>query len=52
MSKVKKPKTKTWIEVFQSERREFPQGYCVTRVIPNKTAYNRKLKHKGRELDY
>ena len=51
MSKVRNPKTKTWIEVFQSERKEFPQGYCVTRIIPSKTIYNRKQKHKRRELD-
>ena len=52
MSKKGNRKPKTWVEVFQSERKEFPMGYCVTRVIPNKTAYNRKQKHKGRELDY
>ena len=51
MSKKKNPKTKTWVEVFQSERKEFPQGYCVTRIIPPKTAYKRKQKHKGRELE-
>lgn len=47
MGKKKKPKT--WVEVFQSERKEFPPGYCVTRVIPDKR--RKKPKHKGRELD-
>ena len=49
MSKKKNPKTKTWIEVFQSERKEFPMGYCVTRIIPDKRF--KKPKHKGRELE-
>ena len=49
MSKKKSPKPKTWAEVFQARRREFPQGYCVTRVIPDKR--NRKPKHKGKELE-
>lgn len=47
MSKKKNPKTYT--EIFQKERRSFPQGYCVTRIIPDKR--NRKPKHKGRELE-
>ena len=50
MSKKGKQKSKTWIEVFQAERKEFPMGYCVIRIIPDKR--NRKPKHKGRELDY
>lgn len=49
MSKKKTPKKKTWVEVFQSERKEFPQGYCVTRIIPDKR--NKKPKHKGKELE-
>lgn len=50
MSKSKKKQQpKTWVEVFQSERKEFPQGYCVTRIIPDKR--NKKPKHKGKELD-
>ena len=48
MSKKGQQKPKTWVEVFASERKEFPQGYCVTRVIPSKKAYNRKEKHKER----
>ena len=49
MSKKKNPKQKTWVEVFQSERKEFPRGYCVTRIIPDKR--KKKPKHKGRELE-
>lgn len=49
MSKKKNPKPKSWTEVFQSERKTFPQGYCVTRVIPDKR--NRKPKHKEREYE-
>ena len=29
MVKKAKQKPKTWTEVFQAQRREFPQGYCV-----------------------
>lgn len=50
MSKKPKVTPKTWTEVFQSQRKEFPQGYCVTRVIPDKRY--KKPKYKGRELDY
>lgn len=49
MSKKKTPKEKTWTEVLQAERKTFPQGYCVTRIIPDKR--NKKPKHKGRELE-
>lgn len=51
MSKKKtgKQQPKTWVKVFQSERKEFPQGYCVTRIIPDKR--NKKAKHKGREFE-
>lgn len=49
MGKKKNPKPKTWVEVFQSERKKFPQGYCVTRIIPDKR--RKPLKHKGRELE-
>lgn len=44
MSKKAKPQTKTWVEVFQSERKTFPQGYCVTRVIPDKRYKKPKYK--------
>lgn len=47
--KKKKTAPKSWVEVFQSERKEFPQGACVTRVIPDKR--NKEPKHKGKELD-
>jgi hypothetical protein len=43
MSKQKK--VKTYVEIFKSERKVFPQGYCVTRVIPDKR--HKKPKHKG-----
>ncbi len=49
MSKVKNPKTKTWIEVFKSERKTFPQGYCVTRVYQDKRYKKPKHKLKGWE---
>jgi len=42
--------TKTWVEVFQSERKTFPQGCCVTRVREDKR--KKPPKYKGRELDY
>ena len=45
MSKKKNPKPKTWSEIFQNERRLFPQGYCVTRIIPDKRF--KKPKYKG-----
>lgn len=44
MSKKKNPKLKTWTEIFQAERKEFPQGYCVTRVIPDKRFKKPKYK--------
>lgn len=46
---MKKVKAKTWSEIFMTQRKTFPQGYCATKVIPDKR--NRKPKHKGRELD-
>lgn len=49
MSKKSKRNTKTWIEIFASERKVFPQGYCVTRVIPDKRF--KKTKYKKRELE-
>lgn len=49
--KKRKQKQKTWTEVFQSERKTFPPGACVTRVIPDKR--NRKPKHRKEvEDDY
>lgn len=48
MGKKKTPKPKTWVEVFQSERKEFPQGYCVTKIISDK----RKKKPKYKEKDW
>lgn len=45
--KQRKRKPKTWTEVFQSERKTFPPGACVTKVIQDKR--NRKPKHKKKE---
>lgn len=44
-----KKQPKTWVEVFQAERKEFPQGYCVTRIIPDKRF--KKPKYKGRDWE-
>ena len=49
MSKKKSQKPKTWAEVFQAQRKEFPQGYCVTCIIPDKRF--KKPKHKEKEFD-
>ena len=32
----RKTRIKSYIEISRSVRREFPQGCCVTRVIPDK----------------
>ena len=48
MSKQKK--VKTYVEIFKAERKTFPQGYCITRIIPDKR--RKPPKYKGRELDY
>ena len=48
MSKKSK-QYKTWVEVVQSQRREFPQGCCITRVIPDKR--NKKPKYKLKEWE-
>jgi hypothetical protein len=45
MSKPK-AKPKTWVEVVQSQRREFPAGCCVTKVIPDKRKKPPKYKNK------
>lgn len=49
MSKKHNQKPKTWVEVFQSERKTFPHGYCVTRVREDKR--RKPPKHKGRTLE-
>ena len=49
MSKKPKQSPKTWVEVFQGQRKAFPQGYAVTRVIPDKRF--KKPKYK-KERDY
>lgn len=43
----KKTRIKTYIEISQSVRREFPQGCCVTRIIPDKR--HKKPKYKLKE---
>ena len=49
MSKKKSQNQKTWIEVFQSERKVFPQGCCITRIVPDKRF--KKPKYKGKEWE-
>lgn len=44
-----KKTVKTYTEIFKSERKSWGQVNPVTRVIPDKTKYTRKQKHKGRE---
>lgn len=43
----KKGKTKTWIEVFQSERKTWGNVNPVTRVVPDKRFKKPKHKLKG-----
>lgn len=49
MSKKRNQKPKTWVEVFQSERKSFPEGYCVTRIREDKR--RKKPKHKLKEYE-
>lgn len=44
MSKKPKQFPKSWIEVFQGQRKEFPQGCAVTRIIPDKRFKKPKYK--------
>jgi hypothetical protein len=44
MSKKPKQSPKTWVEVFQGQRKEFPQGCAVTRIIPDKRFKKPKYK--------
>ena len=44
-----KKTVKTYTEIFRSERKTFPQGCAVTRVIPDKR--RKPPKHKGREWE-
>ena len=46
---AKQKKVKTYVDIWKSERRSFPQGYCATRVIPDKRF--KKPKHKGKEWE-
>lgn len=45
----KQKRVKTYIEIFQSERKAFPQGCCATRIIPDKR--HKKPKHKLKEWE-
>lgn len=49
MSK-KKPKVKTWSEIFQSQRRDWGNINPVTKIIPNKKK-NRKEKYKNKDWE-
>ena len=49
MSKRGKQKPKSWVEVFQAERKTFPEGYCVTRIREDKR--RKKPKHKLNEYE-
>ena len=44
-----KKTVKTYTEIFRTERKTFPQGCAVTRVIPDKR--RKAPKHKGRQWD-
>jgi hypothetical protein len=39
-------KVKTYVEIFQSERKTWGNVNPVTRVMRDRTKYNRKQKHK------
>lgn len=47
--KGKKSKSKSWVEIFEGERKDWGAINPVTRIIPDKTKYNRKKKHKKKE---
>lgn len=49
MSKRGKQKPKSWVEVFQAERKTFPEGYCITRIREDKR--RKKPKHKLKEYE-
>ena len=44
-----KPVVKTYTEIFMGQRKTFPQGCAVTRVIPDKRF--KKPKYKGRDWE-
>lgn len=48
--KKTKNSPKTWVEMFQSERKTWGNVNPVTRVIPDKR--RKAPKHKGKELEY
>lgn len=45
----KKVSVKTYVEIFKSERKSFPQNCAVTRIIPDKRF--KKSKYKGKEWE-
>ena len=44
-----KRQSKTWVEIFQSERKTWGNANPVTKVIPDKRF--KKPKHKGKEWE-
>lgn len=46
----KKKKKKTWVDIFNSQRRYWGDISPVTKIIPNKKK-NRKEKHKNKEWE-
>ena len=46
----KQQEQKSWAEVFNGQRRTW-QIDPRTRVVPDKTKYNRKEKHKGKNKE-
>ena len=50
MSKKKKKKPTTWVDIVQSQRRDWGNINPVTKIIPNKKK-NRKEKHKNKEWE-
>lgn len=45
----KKVAVKTYVEIFKSERKTFPQGCCTTRIIPDKR--HKKPKYRLKEWE-
>ena len=43
--------TKTFTEIYMGIRKDWGEINPVTRIIPNKKAYNRKRKHKNKDWD-
>lgn len=43
--------TKTFTEIYMGIRKDWGEINPVTRIIPNKKAYNRKRKHKNKDWE-